>query len=299
MMSMKAVVSAVPNLGRLQLAHARIRLTYLWRHGRWPNLSSPKLFTELVQLRKLEDRNPRMPLLADKVRVKEFVASRIGPEWVIPTLWQGIDLPCQPPWPTPFVVKSRHGCNQRIFVRSDPDNWETIRDQASLWLKRSYGQWLDEWLYDHIPRGLLIECFVGEDGMLPVDWKFYVFGGRVCFVQVHLGRETNHRWIIMDRHWRRVSTPSCDADPAPPAPLKQMIAAAEELARGFDFVRVDMYEVAGRPLFGEMTFYPGSGLDPFDPPCLDKKMGCEWLASQRTEVASEASPRSRPILTMA
>jgi hypothetical protein len=38
-----------------------------------------------------------------------------------------------------------------------------------------------------------------------------------------------------------------------------MIAGAEVLARGFPFVRVDFYEIDGRPRFGEMTFYPQSG----------------------------------------
>ena len=39
-----------------------------------------------------------------------------------------------------------------------------------------------------------------------------------------------------------------------------MIAGAELLARGFPFVRVDLYDIGGRPRFGEMTFYPQSGL---------------------------------------
>jgi len=50
---------------------------------------------------------------------------------------------------------------------------------------------------------------------------------------------------------------------------------------------VDFYEVDGRPLFGEMTFYPGSGLEPFDPPELDLAMGEYWRAA-------EARPLPRP-----
>ena len=56
-----------------------------------------------------------------------------------------------------------------------------------------------------------------------------------------------------------------------------MIDAAELLGEGFDFARVDLYEIAGRPMFGEVTFYPGSGLDPFDPIALDTEMGARWL----------------------
>ena len=63
-----------------------------------------------------------------------------------------------------------------------------------------------------------------------------------------------------------------------------MIDAAEELGRDFDFVRVDFYEVDGRPRFGEMTFYPGSGLEPVEPPWLDLEMGRQWREAARLPV---------------
>lgn len=58
-----------------------------------------------------------------------------------------------------------------------------------------------------------------------------------------------------------------------------MIEGAEALAHDLDFVRIDFYEIDGRPRFGEMTFYPGSGLDPFDPAELDIIMGALWLSA--------------------
>lgn len=255
----------------------RIRLTYLWRHRRLPSLAEPRLFNELVQDRKLRVRDPRQSALSDKVRVKAFVADRIGPEWAIPTLWQGAILPAHPQWPRPFVVKARHGCNQNAFVRTGEEDWQAIRRQAARWVRTTYGYWLDEWLYRHIPHGILVEPFVGTCLELPIDYKLFVFNGHVEFVQVHLGRERRHRWIVFDRNWRRVSSPTLDADPRRPGSLCRMIEAAEELGRGIDFVRVDLYEVRGRPLFGEMTFYPGSGLDPFNPISLDRVMGDHWL----------------------
>jgi len=50
-----------------QAARLRITLTYLWRHRRLPQLDNPTLFTELVQRRKLRDRDPQMAAMADKV----------------------------------------------------------------------------------------------------------------------------------------------------------------------------------------------------------------------------------------
>lgn len=257
------------------LAPARVALTYWWRHGRVPDLRTPTTFTERVQLRKLADRDIRMPKLADKVEVKRIVADRLGRDWVIPTLWHGDALPDAPAWPYPFVLKSRHGCNQNAFIHNDSLGWDRLQRRVAGWM-HPYGGWLDEWLYAHVPMGVLVEPFMGTGRTLPVDYKFYVFGGRVAYVQVHLGRGGRHRWIVLDRDWRRVSSPSADADPPRPDCLSAMIAAAEEMGTGFDFVRVDLYDIGGRPMFGEMTFYPGSGLDRFDPPALDVAMGRRW-----------------------
>ncbi|MDB5714047.1 MAG: polysaccharide biosynthesis protein, partial [Sphingomonadales bacterium] len=282
------------------LAHVRIGLTHLWRHRRLPDLNTPRTFNELVQCRKLYDRDPRLSILADKVRVKSIVEDRIGREWVIPTLWHGSALPRRPDWPTPFVVKSRHGCNQTRFIHQhDSARWEAVTGHSRHWMRGPYGTWLDEWAYLDIPRGLLVEPFMGPGPGLPVDYKFFVFGGRVEFIQVHLGRgikadwsksRRGHRWIVFDRAWQRRSSLTSDPAPAKPASLSLMIAAAEELARDIDFVRVDLYEIEGRPLFGEMTFYPGSGLDAFDPVTLDREMGAHWLRA-RQNTGAESQPQ--------
>lgn len=272
------------------LARLRIQATYLFRHRRLAALDQPRLFTELIQHRKLADRDPRLPLLADKLLAKTHVAATLGPEWVTPTLWAGTDLPPLPSWPVPFVVKSRHGCNHHAFVRAMNTDWAALRRRAQRWMARPYGAWLDEWAYAQIERGLLIEPFIGEDGVLPIDYKLFVFGGRVAFIQVHLARETAHRWLLFDRHWRRLARGQ-DAPP-PPRSLATMIAGAERLGRDFAFVRVDCYDIFGRARFGEMTFYPGSGLLPIDPPELDGAMGKLW---RDAAAGQDQSPLAEPV----
>ncbi len=279
---MESAFASLPSRRNIAVSRLRIALTYLWRHGHLPDVDNPQTFTEHVQHRKLFDRDLRMAGLSDKVAVKQIVAECIGADWLIPTLWQGEILPETPVWPSPFVVKARHGCNQIAFVWDDKPNWEAIRRKANRWMAGRYGFWLDEWMYSRIPRGVMVEPFVGDGRTLPVDYKFYVFGGRVQFIQVHLGRGGQHRWILLDRNWKRVSSLTNDADPSPPMTLPRMIEAAEALAVGFDFVRVDLYEIAGRPLFGEMTFYPGSGLDRFDPVSLDIIIGRHWIRQSLT-----------------
>ncbi len=260
---------------RLFLKQARIGLLYLWRHGRLPDLDRPTLFTELVQCRKLAGRNAFISSLIDKVRVKKFVEIKLGADWLIPTLWSGVEPPTKSEWQYPFIVKSGHGCNQYAVIHS-LDDWNMVMPRARSWLSKPYGKWLDEQYYADVAPAIIIEPFIGKHGQLPIDYKFYVFGGKVAFVQVHVDRATHHRWRLFDLEWNCLSLRNCDII-EPPASLHAMIEAAQTLANGIDFVRVDFYEIDGKPLFGEMTFYPGSGLDPFDPPEIDAIMGELWL----------------------
>lgn len=256
----------------------RVGLTYWWRHRRLARLTAPRLFTEWVQHRKLNDRDPRLPLLADKVRAKDWVGEILGSRAITPTLWRGKRLPPKAAWPFPYVVKARHGCGQMMVVRNAADHDEALR-QSRLWVRRTYGAWLDEWLYGEIERGLLVEPFIGDGNELPIDYKVFVFGGEARFVQVHLGRGKDHRWIVFDRDWKRVSSPSDDPDPARPEGLGGLLSAAERIADGFCFVRADFYMIDGSARFGELTFYPGSGLERIEPPRLDLLMGMLWTAA--------------------
>ena len=238
----------------------------------------PTRFTELVQWRKLYERDARMPVLTDKLRAKGYVAQVLGDAWVVPTLWQGSALPARPPAPLPLVVKARHGCGQIAFVRTIGE-WHSVRRRAAGWMQQRYGRWLDEWAYAHVARGVLVEPMIGDGVSLPIDYKLFVFGGRAKYIQVHLGRGRDHRWIVCDRSWHCLSSPRGDC-PERPACLDALIAGAERLGEGHDAVRVDLYAIDGQPIFGEMTFYPGSGVLPIDPPELDEAMGRAWLAAR-------------------
>lgn len=259
-------------------SRARVGLVYLWRHGRWPALANPRRFTEWVQWRKLNDRDRHRARLTDKALSKRVAAGALGDAFIIPTLWAGSQLPEAAPWPMPFVVKANHGCRQIVVVRNAAD-YRRARQAAPHWLNRAYGGWLDEWHYRQARRSILVEPFIGARETLPVDYKIYVFGGRAAMVQVHEGRGARHRWSQYDRCWRPLSRGAFAT--AAPLSLAVMLAAAERLGVGHDFVRVDFYEIDGAPLFGEFCLYPGSGLDRFDPPSLDHWLGAQWSAERR------------------
>jgi hypothetical protein len=188
-------------------------------------------------------------------------------------------LPERPLWQPPFVVKSRHGSNQRLFVRSTGIDWKAAVRTAQSWTRRPYGQWLDEWGYRDIPRGIIVEPFIGPGLALPDDYKIYVFGGKAQCIKVDRDRETKHWRAIYNPSWEPIWQPEGWANKPPPVSLPDMICAAEILGREFDFVRVDFYDVAGKARFGEMTFYPGSGLSPL-PSDFDFWLGRLWRDSQ-------------------
>ncbi len=251
----------------------RVAIIYRWRHGRWPRLAAPVLFTEWVQWRKLNDRDGGLAQLTDKLHAKRVASATIGDAMVVPSLWNGDHLPDRPPAPLPLMLKANHGCNQSLAIRTIAD-WDAAKTVAPRWLAARYGRWLDEWHYGQARRTLLIEPLIGDGDALPIDYKIYVFGGRAEIVQVHEDRAGHHRWAQRDRDWRLLSRRASGAPR--PASLTTMFTAAEALAVGRDFLRVDFYEVGGRALFGEFCLFPGSGLDPFDPVEIDAQLGSKW-----------------------
>ena len=271
------------------LARARVGLIYWWRHGRWPALARPQRFTEWVQWRKLNDRDPARARLTDKAHGKSIAAAALGEAFIIPTLWEGERLPVAAPWPMPFVVKANHGCGQNVIVRTPADYRRACRI-APAWLDRAYGGWLDEWHYRGARRSILVEPFIGAVDTLPIDYKVYVFGGRAMMVQVHEDRGDRHRWSQYDIRWKQLSSEKSAV--SAPRSLTAMLGAAERLGQGHDFLRVDFYDIDGVPLFGEFCLYPGSGLDRFDPVSLDDWLGAQWGAERHVQPVEAG--RARP-----
>jgi hypothetical protein len=241
-----------------------------------------------VQLRKLTDRSQIQTQMMDKIAAKRLAGARLGEEWIVPTLWQGTDLPWLIPFPAPAIIKSRHGCNQYRVITAVPDcaRWQQLRRTARRWQRRPHGRWLDEWAYRDVPRGILTEPLLGGALPLPIDYKIYVFGGTATHVQVHLGRGRRHRWILHDRSWRQLVRAA--DEPPPPPSLPAMLEAAETLAGDMNFLRIDFYDIGGRPYFGEYCLYPGSGLDPFAADWIDLELGALWLAAMAENPVSSA-----------
>ena len=241
-------------------------------HGYWPDLRDPKTFNEKIQWRKLNDRNPLMSRLVDKIEAKSIVQRLVGPEYITPTYWQGgvDDLFALSEVSQPYVFKASHTSGD-VLVVSDPKNID-LRELTKLgqrWLNRKFLYQSSEWAYSGIPPRLLAEEKLTVNGSSPSDYKFFCVNGYVEFIQVDLDRFSKHKRLILDKNWSdtgityEYKKTDDGIVPARPVNLEEMIFVAEKISKDFDFVRVDLYDVNGQVRFGEATFYPGAGLEVF------------------------------------
>jgi len=177
------------------------------------------------------------------------------------------------------VLKANHGSGMVLAVRGGPVDREAIGRQLDAWLATDYYRLFREWAYRNIPRRLFAEELLVEDGAVPQDYKFFVFNGRALFLQVDLDRFTDHHRNLYDRDQRLLDVElSYRRTPAFTLPegIARMWALAEQIAAGFDFVRVDLYLVNGAIKFGELTNYPGAGMEVFRPASFDRVFGEAW-----------------------
>ena len=115
-----------------------------------------------------------------------------------------------------------------------------------------------------------------------MDYKFLMFGGehRCAFVCSNRFAGSKLNVTFFDPDWKRLPFERhYHADPQTlpqPECYADMIRVAETLSEGFPLMRVDLYEINHRVYFGEMTLYPGSGLETFQPVDWDYKLG-DWV----------------------
>ena len=268
-------------------------------------LDEPKRFNDKIQYLKLYDRKPLYTTLSDKVSAKDFAAGILGPEAIIPTL--GVyDRVGDIPWeslPSSFVLKCTHDSGGLVICRDkasfDRDGASDLsaalereasfdRDAAcaklEACLKRRFFYQSREWCYKDIKPRILCEPLMGDERQKDslIDYKFFCFNSKPRFMYISSGLE--------DHSTARISFADLEGRPLPfrrsdyrpfegqlplPQNLPALVDAASRLAAAVPapFLRVDLYEIGGKPYFSEFTFYPNGGYLPFDPPEWDEKIG--------------------------
>lgn len=242
-----------------------IERRYAKLFGKEIDLSNPTTFAEKIQWLKCNDRDPRIVRYADKYLVREFVGETIGKEYLVPMLfvWDSAEDLRYEALPEQFVLKPNNSSG-RVLICKDKSklNKEMLFKKIKQWEKENLTQITGEWVYEQIPYKLICEEFLEED---IIDYKMYFAGGEFLCTQAIAGRsEGQKRFGYFDARWnlldiKRKGVEKIENPPEKPERYDEMLQIAEKLARGFTFIRVDLYSVGERIYFGELSFYPNNG----------------------------------------
>ncbi|MBO4825926.1 MAG: glycosyl transferase [Prevotella sp.] len=251
-----------------------LSFNYRMKIGRKLNWNNPQAYTEKVQWLKLNDIVPEYTVMVDKYSVKDYIAQKIGPVYVIPTIgvWENAEDIDFSKLPEQFVLKCSHDSGGLLICKDKAKlNTEAVKKEFSKALKMRFYMEGREYQYkDVVPRVIAEQYIEQEDGGAPWDYKVLCFGGKAKLIEVHAGRYSDkHTQSFYDIDWKQTTISQGGEDtiskiPIPkPACFDEMIEKSEILAQGMRHVRVDWYIVKGQLLFGEITLYDGSGLEPF------------------------------------
>ena len=246
------------------------------------NLKYPVTYNDKINWIKLNEQDPRKTQYADKYAVREYVEKKIGQRYLIPLInvW---DDPADINFellPEKFVLKATHGSGWNIIV---PDKATLNIPDAVKRMKWWMGRKLSfcnglELHYDGIKPRIIAEQYVeNSDGELN-DYKVWCFGGKAHFIQYLAERHHGLKMAFYDLDWNKLPFISnheqLEGDVEKPTNLDELVAISEQLAEGFNHVRVDFYRLnSGEWKFGELTFTPSGGRCQWNPPEYDKIVG--------------------------
>jgi len=257
----------------------RRQILFVAYHQRVAKLRHPRTFSEKVNWRILHDRREILAWTCDKLRTKALAEERNIR--VIPTLWAGTEITELPDVDLPdnWVLKPNNRSGLVFFGQSPRVDAESLQRITETWNADDRVVAKGEWAYTRAAPGFLVEERIGPVPGTPTDFKVFVFDGAPYMILVDLDRFGRHQSRFYSPDWRpmpfRDRIPVSDEVPRPPC-LGEMLDAATTIAAGFDFLRVDLYVEHGQVYLGEVTPYPGGGLEPFEPRRADLELGDAW-----------------------
>ncbi len=269
-----------------------LKMLYFFYMGKRLNLRNPKTFTEKIQWLKLYDFKLEYTQMVDKLAAKDYVAERIGQEYIIPTLgvWDRVEDIDWDSLPNQFVLKTTHGgggCG--VVVCSDKASFDKAkaikRLEASM--RINAGQTFREKPYLNVPRKIIAEKFMAvhkpklndKVADLP-DYKFFCFNGEPYYCQVIRDRHSKETIDFYDMEWNHM--PFVGLNPvakngitpvARPVHLETMKYICRKLSKDIKFSRIDLYVINDKEYFGEITFYPAAGFGEFTPANWNERLG--------------------------
>ena len=245
------------------------------------NIKSPKTFNEKIQWYKLFYHNNLMTKIVDKYEFKNYIKEKLGNGYTVPLLgaWDKVDDIDFDKLPNQFVLK----CNAQssgLFIKIVKNKGELNKEE----LKQEMADWLKPektlkssfcWAYYGVPLKIIAEEYIEQiDGQV-YDYKFMCFNGNPCWVLACRDRGNDTVYENYDLGWNLIVPSPKSATVSTirkPQCFDEMMRIAKKLSADFPFVRVDFYEIKGKVLLGEMTFYPNGGYNSYAPE-WDKKFG--------------------------
>ncbi|WP_350939787.1 hypothetical protein MRO13_13075 [Vibrio metschnikovii] len=266
-----------------------IKLQYRIKTGRKLNLISPKRFTEKVQWYKLFYRNPLIPICSDKYAVRKYISEK-GYSHLLNELYavyNNVDEIDLEKLPKSFIIKHTNGSGKNIIVHDkELVDLSHIHAEISKWLTTKNVNYGREWGYDNVQSRIIVEALLprDENNDLP-DYKFFCFNGRAEFLYTMIDYVDDHnlgKCSFFTRDFKRLPYSRSEYMPIEeniekPKNFEDMLLISEQLSKEFPHVRVDFYNIDGRIVFGELTFYNASGYTVFNPDDFDYILGDKFI----------------------
>jgi hypothetical protein len=269
---------------------------------------NPQTFSDKIYYKMAHDHRPILGLVADKVAVREYVAGKVGDQYLIPLIGvaRSIEELRNISLPREFVAKPTHASGgslvvwegvtrnffpsqkiryrwERFFVKPEDFDLSTFEIISSRWLRQSYyrnpGEF-PEYAYKNIQPGVIIEELLQFNTKLPSDFRFFMFDGKCEFIIVDTLGEKGVERNVYSQDWVKfpvtLKYPNFEQLYPRPKALDEMLQISEKLSHGFDHIRVDLYLSDNGIKFGELTNYHGAGKQKFAPNTYNVLFGLKW-----------------------
>lgn len=261
-----------------------VKYYYEYYSGKKLDYKNPIEFNQKISWYKVFYRPKILNQLVDKYAVREYVIEKIGEKY-LNECYGIFNKPSEIDFeklPESYVLKGVHGYGFNLIVpKKEELNVAKAKMKLLKWYnKNQYYRGGMEWAYKDIKPRFVLEKYLNEfDKGSITDYKFYCFNGKPKFLEVHLDRNESHKSAFYGLDFNKLPFKDVPENKwinhniTPPENFEEMKTVAEKLADEFPFVRVDMYSINNKIIFGEMTFYPADARDDFYPKEYNKIIG--------------------------
>lgn len=259
---------------------------YYCYFGKKIDLNDPKTFNEKIQWLKLNDRRSEYTSLVDKYEIKNIISKQLGKEYIVPTygVWNNFDEIDFSLLPNQFVLKTTHDSGG-VVICKDKHTFDLNKAKKILnhSLKNNYYEYRREWPYKNVKPRIIAEMLLGNANQEIDDYKVHCFNGEPKITLVCSDRyaQSGMTEDFYDNNWihlniKRPGVPNSKKPHEKPDRFEQMLLISKELSKNYPFLRVDFYVTENNIYIGELTLYPASGFDGFEPEEWDLVLG-GWI----------------------